>query len=408
VFAEKKSKTSRILLGVFAVLALGGGAVALRRAPVITTPVVRGTAVDAVYATGTVEAADRVTVKAKTIGNLNVLVREGAQVKQGTVLAVIDSPELKSQLARGKAEMWAAAQQASAQSPRLAALDAQARSTTSSLKVAREDRDRVKRLVASGSTPQSQLDQLDSRVQELEAHLQALAADKRSASIELSARASGTSSEVDTLAARLADTEVRAPMDGVVLSRFVDPGEVVMLNQPLFKIGAIEKLIVECAIDEADVGKVDVGKGVAISLYAFPDRVFKGHVIEVLPEADRAKKTFLTKVTFDDPPPGLRSGMSAEVNVIVQERPNALLAPAAGLDPFGHAFVVSGGKLERRTLKTGLRDLLHVEVVEGLAEGDQVVVGGSPDLPPGTRVTATVKPATSAAPPSTAHAGMSL
>lgn len=406
---KPRSRVARAVVGLLLAAALASGAVlALEPKPVTATPVVRGTAVDAVYATGSVEAADRVVLKARATGTIDLKVREGATVKRGDLLARVDSPALKYDLARGQAEAWAASQQASAGAPQLAALDAQARAIEADLHAARDERDRAKKLVSSGAVVQAELDRDDARVAALEAQLQGNEAERRSLRIELSARASGSSAAVDSLAARLADTELRAPMDGVVLSRSVEPGETVMVNQPLLQIGDVNTLELECAIDESDIGRVRVGEKAAVSIYAFRDAVFHGDVVEILPDADRLKKAFVTKIKLTDPPEGLRSGMTVEANVLIAERPGALLAPAEAFDAHGVVLVVQGGRLARRTPTLGVRDMARVEVTGGLAEGELVVVGGADGLSPGARVRPSVVPPAEAARKSGVHAGMSL
>ena len=404
----RKRPIGRILL-VLVVLAVAG-TIAIKRfqpKPVTTTPVIRGVAVEAVYATGTLEAFDRVTVKAKLAGSVGDLkVREGAAVKKGDLLATIDSPTLKFELAKGKADLWAASSQANA-GPQIAALKAQQKATETLIKSARDDRDRLVKLVAQGTATQVELDKANTNLANLEAQLAAQQATEKSLMIDLGARASGAGAAVSSLAARLADTEVRSPIDGIVLGRAVEPGEVVMVNQPLFRIGNINDLVLECAIDEADVAKVEPGRKAAVSLYAFPGKTFKADVFEVLPDADRAKKTFLAKLRITDAPPGLRSGMSAEVNVIVAERPGSLLAPADAIDATGFAWVVKDGRAEKRKLTIGVRDMLRVEILGGVGEGDQLVVGGAETLQPGVRVKPTEKaPDATAAQPTKPKAGI--
>src|SRR3954467_14003559 len=100
----------RLLAGAVVVLAVAGGVTVkrLQPLPVVVTPVVRGKAVDAVYATGTVEAYDRVNVKAKTNGSiLQILVKEGQPVKKGDILARIDNPAVTFDLKRGQADLTA-------------------------------------------------------------------------------------------------------------------------------------------------------------------------------------------------------------------------------------------------------------------------------------------------------------
>lgn len=390
---RKRRPVARIVFGlVLLAAALSFALSRLLPVHVTTTRITRGTAIDAVYATGTVEPFDRVIVKAKAAGSIDLKVREGMHVKKGDVLAIVDSPVLRYDLARGKADYWAASQQANASAPQLASLEAQARAIAAELNTVNGDRARTERLVASGSVAQTEFDRLVDRAAGLQAQLDANAAQRKSVRIDLTARASGSSAAVDTLSARLADAEVRAPMDGVVLTRFVEPGEVAMVNSPLVKIGAVDNLILECAVDEADIGKVTIGKKVAISLYAFAQTIAKGEVFEILPDADRAKKSFVTKVKFINPPAGLRSGMTAEANVIIDERPDSLLVPAEAVDSSGAVLVVEGGRVHRRHPTLGVRDMLRVEVINGLREGDQVVVSDGAKLTENMRAKATIRP----------------
>jgi HlyD family secretion protein len=391
--SKKKGRTGWIVLGTLILaVAAGGVAFKLRAVPVTTTPIVRGTAIEAAYATGTVEPFDRVLVKAKATGAVDLKVREGSVVKKGDLVALIDSPTLQHDLDRGKADLLAAAQQAGSNGPQLVALEAQARAIQADLNSAENDRSRVARLVASGSLPQVDLDHLADKSAALKAQLEANVAQQHALSIDLAARQSVTNAAVGSLTAKLSDTEVRSPLDGVVLARFIEPGEVALLNAPLVKIGTADHLILECAIDEADIGHVTIGKKVAISLYAFSETVYQGVVFDILPDADRAKKSYLAKVNLEKPPAGLRSGMTAEVNVIIQERPGSLLVPAEAVDAEGRVLVVANGHIQARVPKLGVRDMLRVEVTDGLAEGDEVVVAGGEGLTDGARVRATEKP----------------
>ena len=391
----KRPRLVRIALLILLVFAVGFGVwLKMRPKSVTTTAAVRGVAIDAVYAIATVEALDRVTVRTKVAGSiLDLKVREGDVVKKGDILAVIDNPSLKFQLDRGKAEQWAASQQASPSSPQMAVLVAQAKMTEASLNNAREEHRRLAQLTASGAATPSDLDRAANNVGVLEAQLASQRAQAKALRIDLSAKSSGSNAALSELAARLSDAEVRAPIDGVVLTRLVEPGEVVPLNGMLFKIGDVRNLFLECSVDEADIGRIAVGKRAAVSLYAFPKRVFHGEVFEILPEADRTKKSFLVKVRLSDPPPQLRSGMSAEVNIIVDEHANALLAPGEAIDVNNAVWVLGGDRVEKRTVEIGVRDMLRVEILSGLSDGDQIVVSGINGLQQGTKVKATFQEA---------------
>lgn len=380
--------------------AVGFGAYKLTRPlSVSVVAVIRGIAVDAVYATGTVEAEDRVDVKAKTSGSIaELLVREGNQVKKGDLLARIDNPVVSFELKRGEIEAKAASAQAGSKGPQLQMLQAQANAVQVELAIARKDLERLDELVKRGAVAEAEVDRARSRVQQLEANLAANDAQQRAQRIDLGANAARMAASLQSLASRVNDTEVRAPMDGVVLIRRVEPGEVVAVNQPLFRVGDTRRLILEVAVDEADVSRIHDGRdgsppsAAAVSLLAFGATIFRGKVFEILPDANRERKAFLAKVRLDAPPAGLRSGMTAEVNVIAQEKPGVLLVPTDALQE-DKVWVVQGEKLEHREVKVGLRDLLKVEVVDGLKEGERVVLTRSEKLAEGKRVLATEKPA---------------
>ena len=399
---RRKSFLRRNLSRIFlVVLALGAAAFfvagKLKPLPVVAMPVVRGQAIDAVYATGTVEAEDRVQVKAKTSGALaEVLVKEGDRVKKGDLLARIDNPQLSFELKRGKVDLNAASAQGGTTAPQLEALKAQALGIKADLDLAKQDLDRLDKLLASGAVSSSDTDRARARVAQLQATLSANESSQRALRIDLSANTARQAAQVKTLESRVADTDVRAPMDGVVLARSVEVGEVVSVNQTLFKVGDTAQLILEVSVDEADIARVkepaerEAGSRVAVSLYAFPKTVFAGHVFEVLPDANRERKSFLAKVRLDQPPVGLRSGMSGEVNILIGVKDNALLAPSQA-EAEGAVWLVEGSRARKQAVKVGIRDLLRVEILEGLPDDALVVIEGQDKLAEGARVAVTKK-----------------
>lgn len=384
---------------MLALAVVGGGTATLiaprfKPVPVVATPIVKGKAIDAIYATGTVEAEDRVQVKAKTSGSIaEIFVKEGSVVKKGDLLARIDNPAVTFDLKRGKSDLSAASAQASANAPQIDALKAQAKALEAELSTAKNDLTRIKSLVESGSVASTELERVNAKVLQLEAQIAANEAQRRAVRIDLNAGAARAAANVETLQARVADTEIRAPLDGVVLTKTIEIGEVVAINQTLFKVGDTRSLVLEVSVDEADVGRVkegDVGSVAAVSLYAFSKQIFSGRVFEILPDADRARKAFLAKIRLDKPPQGLRSGMSAEVNIVADEHDGALLLPSEA-DNGGKVYRVENGRAHLLPVTLGIRDLLRIELLGGLAEGDLVVVEGQDKIEDGKRVEVTIK-----------------
>ena len=366
-------------IGVAVVVLVGGAAAArgTRAVDVTAVKIVRGRAVDAIYATGTVEAEHRVTVKAKIAGPVSELrAHEGDAVKAGDLLAHVDNPVASYDLDRGRVEAASASAQTA---PRVSSARARVETLDVQIGAAKRELGRVHNLVATNALASTEEDRARDHVTELESQRDAAKADLDAARIELSSNASRARAIVGGLETRVSDADVRSPQEGVVLARFIEPGEVVAVNQSLFKVGDVRSLLLEVRIDEADVARVREGLRVVASLHAFPDQTFAGSVFVVLPDADRDTKSYLAKVKLDTPPAGMRSGMTAEVNIVVTERDNVLLSPADAIKD-GQVWRVKDGRATKVRVKVGIHDLLRSEVQSGLDEGDLVAVTGIDQL----------------------------
>lgn len=376
-----------LLLGAALAVALFFFLRAARPTVVTVEPVARGRALEAVYATGTVEPIERVAIKARLSDHVQrVLVKEGEAIQAGQLLAQIETPIRRYALTQTQAQLAKARQQAGARSPQLANLDAQARALGSQLALAKLDLARSEQLFARTAITQQELDSARYRVTQLEAQTQAAEAQLASARLELGSTATQLAVQVKSLAAEADEGAVTSPLAGVVLLREVEPGEVVAQNQTLFQIADISTLIVELKVDEADIARVRDGRElpareaaagpgepaaaskVALSFFAFPGRAFSGTVAEILPEPDRQRRSYTVKVRLDEPIPGLRVGMTAEANLIVARKEQALLLPAESLDG-GFAWFAENGRAVRRQVVVGIRDLTRVELLSGASEG---------------------------------------
>jgi HlyD family secretion protein len=367
----------------------------LRPAAVTTEAVHRGRAIEAIYATGSVEPVDKVTVKARVGEHVALIaVREGEAVTAGQLLARIESPVRAFALTQGQAQLTRAQALAGARSPQLAALAAQARALRAQLALATTELARTQRLVAAEAAPTQELDTARAHAAQLDAQAQAADADLRAARVELGATRDQLAAEVRSLTSDVDDTAVTSPLDGVVLTREVEPGELVTLNQALFEIADLRALVIELHVDEADIARVRDGatpSAVALTFYAFGSRAFPAKVLEILPGPDRVRRSYTVRVHLDAPLPGLRVGMTAEANIIVARKDDVLLLPAEALDGDA-AWFVEDGRAVRRPVTVGLRDLTRVEVVTGAADGALAIVGGRPGRA-GRRVSVTARAA---------------
>jgi RND family efflux transporter MFP subunit len=191
-------------------------------------------------------------------------------------------------------------------------------------------------------------------------------------------------SQVAALAARLTDYAMPAPMDGMVLRADGNLGDIVSTGEVLFWVGQPRPLRVVSEVNEEDVPRVAPGQSVLLRNDGFPQGGLTATVGEITPKGDPVAKTFRVYLLLPETTP-LRIGMSVEANILISEKPDALLVPVEALRD-GAVFVVRDGLARRQPVRTGIRGTGYVEVVEGLSVGEQVIAPVPPGLGDGEAV----------------------
>jgi len=327
------TRTRWLTLGALAALAAVAWWVIAGRVPEVRAVYpTRGTAAEIVYATGNVEPVTWAKVASIVRGRVVEICHcEGKTVAKGEVLARLDDREARAVLS-----------------------ELQAR-----LKFATAELDRVTQLAGRGvSTPQS---------------LQKATTDL--AQIEALNRVQQ---------AKLGDYEVRAPLDGVVLRRDGETGEIIDPGQVLFRVGVPAHKQVVAEVNEEDIPRVKVAQTVLFRTDAFPDRELSGTVSDITPMGDPVSKTYRIKIALPDDTP-LLTGMSVEANVVTRRKEGALIVPAAAVIG-DEALVIDGGRVRRRKVVVGIRGTRAVEIVTGLDEQTQIATPADTKLRDGARV----------------------
>jgi RND family efflux transporter MFP subunit len=188
---------------------------------------------------------------------------------------------------------------------------------------------------------------------------------------------------------KLADYTITAPIDGVVLRRDGEVGEVADAGQILFRIGVLKPLQVVAEVNEEDIPRVVVGQTVLLRTDAFMGRRLVGTVREVTLIGDPVAKTYRIKAALPEDTP-LLPGMSVEANVVTREKPEALLIPSDAVQGTS-VFVIDGQRVRKRTIELGIRGTRAVEVLSGLAANERVASPAPTALADGRRVRVTAK-----------------
>jgi RND family efflux transporter MFP subunit len=293
---------------------------------------------------------------AKTVGYLDaVLVERGDKVRRGQTLAIVRPSDLPDQLS----------------SSRGALLQAQAAAG-----LARANKERAERLAPGGVVSQQELQQSQTSLATAEATL------------------ASAQSNVDALATRLGEMRIESPLDGVVSARRLDPGALVgptSGNGAVVTVQRVDVMRAFVPVNEQDVQRLQVGQEVRIELDALPGQAVMGKVVRLAPGFDPITRTVDAEVQVSNAAGLMRPGMYGRAAIITDLHHDALVIPATAAqvsDGRAFAFVVKGDKVARVALQLGVDGGDWLEVVGGLAKGDEIVTAGSDVLADGAAIRA--------------------
>lgn len=325
---------------------------------------------------GTVEACDRARMSPSAAGQVAVLnVHEGDRVAAGTVLLEIWNEDVAAELRLAEAEVGAT---------RLRADEACANADGARREATRLARLRAKRLIAEETVDAAETSA---------AALAAACAAGRAATGVATARVAVTR-------AALERTRLVAPFAGIVaevdarLGEFLTPSPPGIPTVPAVDLIAPDCLYVSAPIDEVDAPRLVTGMSACVSLDAFDDRRCAARVRRIAPyvlEREKQARTVEVEVEFTDEVgrAGLLPGYSADIEILVERRASVLRIPSEAVLEGERVLVYepASGRLAGRAFRAGLANWEYTEVVDGLAAGERVLVGGGSGLVAGARVT---------------------
>jgi RND family efflux transporter MFP subunit len=419
---------------------VAGGAVAAvaafryARPTVTVTEAVEGPAVQAFYATGTLEPADRehplraagdgfVTNPSKTAAYVD----KGDRVTKGQLLAVVFDENLQHTYDKAMADVAEKRVRADdVASPVLQEYDANVAAFSDLVAAAMREFKRYSAAMEAKAANQADFDRALDRLKEVESKLASFKAQKIQSKLKMDRELSEAESTLKIAAYRLEQVKVVSPIDGYVLDKPLPVGSRVGVNDLIVTVADTSpgNLVMRAQVDEEDVTKVwqpgakthlqavlrpmfgldrlfdgwpEQRQTVRMTLYAFADVPFTGHVVKIYPKADPERRTFEVDVKLDAPSPRMQHGMTGELAFETARRDNALVVPAQAYQD-GKVWTIRGGALTATDAVVGITGVERVEVVSGLKAGDQIVISPVGGLEPGSavRVGQTMDPRTAA------------
>ncbi len=333
-------------------------------------------------ASGYVNARRQATVSSKTTGKIvEVMIEEGMRVSEGDVLAKLDASNLNTSFRLAAAQL---------ESSKSALTETQVRREQ-----AQREFNRVQQLVAEKVASASDYDLAEAEVKSLEARLS-----RQQAEVAVAQR------QIEFYQQQLEDLIIRAPFTGVVVSKDAQPGEMIspvsagggFTRTGICTLVDMTSLEIEIDVNEAYINRVKADQPVTATLDAYPNWKIPGHVIAIIPTADRQKATVKVRIAFEELDDRILPDMGVKV-AFQESEPNSttalpgarrLVIPASAVhseNGTDFAWILSDGKIVRRKISVGARESDTVIVDSGIAADEEVVVGQHEKLQEGQRAT---------------------
>jgi HlyD family secretion protein len=397
--ATKKSRKLPVLTFIIVILALAGAysmSVMSRPAgdidPSRLAVVERADLAKSVVAIGKIEPVSKVEIKSKANGIIKeIRVEAGDLVQEGQILVELDKENLEARLHEATAALLGAQANVKAAQAELEKNRIEAEAVD--VAFARRNQERAEQLAKDGLITQQNLDDARMAVELAENRQRA----SKSQLLITQARVSQADASVAQAQAaveraeeELSNATIRSPIRGMVLSRDLEIGSPVssILNMGagatlVMVLGDIRQVFVRGKVDEADIGLVRLGQPARIRVETFKDRLFEGNVTQISPlgvEKDNVV-SFEVKVSIDNASGQLRANMSANAEIVLEEHKGTLTVPEKAViyDAQRNASVevpAPGSPIgkERRAVKIGVSNGTKTEIVQGLTEGQKVIL----------------------------------
>jgi RND family efflux transporter MFP subunit len=341
------------------------------------TPAIAGNLPVTVTATGTLAAEDQVVLNTKVAGRLKTLpVDLGSVVREGDVVAVLDLRDFelrveqaKTALAQARARLGLPDGSGDAMKIEQASLVRQAKAL---LEQARLTRGRMTELHRDGIVARSELDTAEADYRVAEARYNEALEEVRTRVALLAER----ETQLRIAEQHLADATLRAPFDGAVRERHLSIGGYLDVGAPVLTIVKMHPLRLRLAVPERAAVRVAVGQPVEVRIEGEGD-ITRGTVARVSPAVDEATRTVMIEAEVPNHDDALRPGSFATADVVIDPDAPAILVPTSSVVTFAgvsKVLAVADGKVVERRVRTGRRSGDRIEILDGIAAGEALIV----------------------------------
>ena len=332
--------------------------------------------VEAVYASGYVVAKNEYEVYAQAEGYvMEKQVNDGAEVKVGDPLYVIDSDQQSARYRIAKENYEMAKRNSSNNSPVLSELKTSLEVAHTKMQFDSVNLVRYTNLINSNATTRSDYDRIkltyeNSRNEFL---LQKSRYEKTKDQLHLDLKNAENQLRIATDETKR--YTIKSQIDGMVYKTSKEQGEMIRRGEVIAVIGQRDGFYLELSVDELDINKVKKGQKVLAKIDAYPDKVFEATVNHVFPMINKQQQSVQVDATLNESLPGWFSGLALEANIIIQEKDKAIVIPKSVLLPGDSVWIDSDNGKKKIKVMRGIETLDEVEIVQGLDTTDRLVNG---------------------------------
>lgn len=326
----------------------------------------RAPIVESVYASAAIRAADQYSLYAPVTGILqDFSVKEGDSVSEGQRIAGIENtnPGLNAENARLGME------QARRNMGALDELRAQLATLSRQVRLDSLNYKRQQELWTNEVGTRAQYEKAQLAFESSVNSLRALQTRYRQQQQQLNTALEQAEIMYDMASKSSRDYTLTSKINGRVYALNYKPGELVNAQKPVAVLGRSGSFVIDMDVDEVDIARIRVGQQVYISMDAFPGQAFEARVTRILPSLDTKTQTFRVEAVFVNAPPALYPGLSAEANIVVSKKENALVIPLNYLKTPGSVLTEEG----EVKVTTGLKSLDKVEILSGINEQTKLI-----------------------------------
>ncbi len=362
-----KSNKTKILVGITVIVLLAGAWIfRFRAVSVEAYRVVKGPVITEILGTGTLEARYQTIISAKIQGRLTELtVDQNDHVKKGQLLAILDEAELKQEVSIYRASLDASM----ATVERVKAELARSRAV---FEQAERDYNRFQSLVASKSISQSDVEKTREKLSTTEADvIRSEAAVAEAVKLMKAAEERQRHSE-----AKLADTRILSPFDGLIIRRDREVGDIVVPGASIFRLISLQELWVSAWVEESAIAGIKLNQPAKIIFRSEPGKTLEGQVVRIGKMVDRETREFQVDVMVEKLPESWAVGQRAEALIESKSSSDVLSVPSSSLtwkkNETG-VYRIEGNKIFWNPVETGMKGITGIEVTQGLKEGMVIV-----------------------------------